>query len=61
MSFKILLSNSQTFRQRFRNRLSTIVEVFETIFHGACGSYQDFLDKSVSDNKEATEPKVPLG
>jgi hypothetical protein len=26
----------------------------------ACGSYQDFLDKRVAANKEATEPRVPL-
>jgi hypothetical protein len=27
----------------------------------ACGSYQDFLDKRVAANKEATEPRVPFG
>jgi hypothetical protein len=25
----------------------------------ACGSYHDFVDKSVAANKEATEPRVP--
>ena len=27
----------------------------------ACGSYQDFLDRGVTSNKEATEPRVPFG
>jgi hypothetical protein len=27
----------------------------------ACGSYQDFLDRGVAANKEATEPMVPFG
>ena len=27
----------------------------------ACGSYQDFLDRGVAANKEATEPRVPFG
>jgi hypothetical protein len=32
-----------------------------TRYSKACGSYQNFLDKIAAINKEATEPRVPLG
>ena len=30
-------------------------------YSGACGSYNDFLDKRIDAKKEATEPSVPSG
>jgi hypothetical protein len=30
-------------------------------YSGACGSYNDFLDKRIAAKKEATEPRVPSG